>query len=73
MIQGDFYHWVELMNHFDSYFEKHIRPRKDVQLEGEFNEAPAFPREAVLQILRVTRIILENCINKHCYSSYEVQ
>ena len=33
---------------------------------------PPFPREAVLQILRVIRIILENCTNKHFYSSYEV-
>eukprot|EP00250_Pteridium_aquilinum_P016180 c22986_g1_i1 orf=330-11435(+) len=69
--KGDFYHWVELMNHFDSYFERHIRSRKDLELEGEFNQAHPFPREGVLQILRVTRIILENCINKHCYSSYE--
>ncbi|MCO5577516.1 hypothetical protein L7F22_031347 [Adiantum nelumboides] len=69
--KGDFYHWVELMNHFDSFYEKHIRPRKDLHLEGEFGQSHAFPREAVLQILRVTRIILENCINKHCYSSYE--
>ncbi|PQQ11626.1 E3 ubiquitin-protein ligase UPL1 [Prunus yedoensis var. nudiflora] len=32
---------------------------------------PPFPREAVLQVLRVIRIILENCTNKHFYSSYE--
>ncbi|GFZ07365.1 LOW protein: E3 ubiquitin ligase-like protein [Actinidia rufa] len=43
--KGDFHHWVDLFNHFDT--------------------------EAVLQILRVIRIILENCTNKHFYSSYE--
>ncbi|OVA07229.1 Ubiquitin-associated domain/translation elongation factor EF-Ts [Macleaya cordata] len=70
--KGDFHHWVDLFNHFDSYFEKHIKSRKDLQVEDNFLAAvPPFPREAVLQILRVTRIILENCTNKHFYSSYE--
>ncbi|XP_043690385.1 E3 ubiquitin-protein ligase UPL1-like isoform X2 [Telopea speciosissima] len=70
--KGDFHHWVDLFNHFDSFFEKHIKSRKDLQLEDNFLSAdPPFPREAVLQILRVIRIILENCTNKHFYSSYE--
>ena len=73
MMQGDFHHWVDLFNHFDSYFEKHIKPRRDLQVEDNFLESdPPFPRDAVLQILCVTRIILENCTNKHFYSSYEV-
>ena len=71
-MQGDFYHWVELMNHFDAYFEKHVRPRKDLQLDGGYDEGYPLPKDTILQILRVTRIILDNCINKHCYSSYEV-
>ena len=71
--QGDFHHWIDLFNHFDSFFEKFIKPRKDLQVEDNFLEAdPPFPRDAVLQILRVTRIISENCTNKHFYSSYEV-
>lgn len=71
--QGDFHHWVDLFNHFDSFFEKHIKSRKDLQVEDNFlGSDPPFPREAVLQILRVIRIILENCTNKHFYSSYEV-
>ncbi|XXG72650.1 hypothetical protein AAC387_Pa07g1701 [Persea americana] len=70
--KGDFHHWVDLFNHFDSFFEKHIKPRKDLQLEDNFLEADSsFPRGAVLQILRVIRIILDNCTNKHFYSSYE--
>ncbi|XP_073020547.1 E3 ubiquitin-protein ligase UPL1-like isoform X2 [Primulina eburnea] len=69
---GDFHHWVDLFNHFDTYFEKYIKPRKDLQLEDNTLESdPPFPREAVLHILRVIRIILENCTNKHLYSSYE--
>ncbi|XP_050371147.1 E3 ubiquitin-protein ligase UPL1 isoform X2 [Argentina anserina] len=70
--KGDFHHWVELFNHFDSFFEKHIKSRKDLQVEDNFLDSdPPFPREALLQILRVIRIILENCSNKHFYSSYE--
>ncbi|PSR95563.1 E3 ubiquitin-protein like [Actinidia chinensis var. chinensis] len=70
--KGDFHHWVDLFNHFDTFFEKHIKTRKDLRVEDNFLESdPPFPREAVLQILRVIRIILENCTNKHFYSSYE--
>ncbi|KAF9587900.1 hypothetical protein IFM89_006154 [Coptis chinensis] len=70
--KGDFHHWVDLFNHFDSFFEKYIKSRKDLQVEDNFLEAdPPFPRDAVLQILRVIRIILDNCTNKHLYNSYE--
>lgn len=64
---------MDLFNHFDSYFEKHIKPRKDLRLEDDFLDSdPPFPKEAVLQILRVMRIVLENCTNKHFLSCYEV-
>ncbi|KAF5727902.1 E3 ubiquitin-protein ligase UPL1 isoform X1 [Tripterygium wilfordii] len=67
--KGDFHHWIDLFTHFDSFFEKHIKSRNDLQLEDNFLESdPSFPREAVLQILRVIRIILENCTDKHFYS-----
>ncbi|XP_052178127.1 E3 ubiquitin-protein ligase UPL1 isoform X2 [Diospyros lotus] len=70
--KGDFHHWADLFNHFDTFFEKHVKTRKDLQVEDNFLESdPPFPREAVLQILRVIRIILENCTNKHFCSSYE--
>ncbi|KAI3496711.1 hypothetical protein L1887_39084 [Cichorium endivia] len=70
--KGDFHHWIDLFNHFDTFFEKFIKPRKDLQVGDDFLDSdPPFPRESVLQILRVVRIILENCTNKHFYSSYE--
>jgi hypothetical protein len=73
MMQGDFHHWVDLFNHFDSFFESYIISRKDLQLADNFLDVdPPFPREAVLQILRVSRIILENCTNRHFYSFFEV-
>lgn len=64
---------MDLFNHFDTYFEKHIKGRKDLNIEEDFEESgPSFPKDAVLQVLRVIRIVLENCTNKHFYSSYEV-
>ena len=35
-------------------------------------ELPPFPTQAVLEILRVTTLLLEGCSNKHLYNSYEV-
>ncbi|OVA20116.1 Ubiquitin-associated domain/translation elongation factor EF-Ts [Macleaya cordata] len=70
--KGDFHHWVDLFNHFDSFFEKHIKSRKDLHVEDNILAVdPPFPRGPVLRVLRVIRIILENCTNKHFYSSYE--
>ncbi|KAL6600606.1 hypothetical protein ACP70R_045406 [Stipagrostis hirtigluma subsp. patula] len=70
--KGDFHHWVDLFDHFDSFFESYVKSRKDLQLEDDFLGADApFPREAVLQILRVSRTILENCTNRHFYSFFE--
>ncbi|XP_024379829.1 E3 ubiquitin-protein ligase UPL1 isoform X3 [Physcomitrium patens] len=70
--KGEFHHWVDLFNHFEVFFDQHVKSRKDLQLEGEFLDGDApFPKEAVLQILRVTRIILENCVNKYLYNSNE--
>lgn len=70
--KGDFNHWVDLFSQFDSFFEKYVKQRKELALDVDFLDADsAFPREAVLQVLRVSRIILENCANKHFYCSYE--
>jgi hypothetical protein len=73
LLQGDFYHWVDLWNHFELFFETYVKPRKDLQPEGNFAESnDPFPKDAVLQILRVTQIILENCPNKYLNNSNDV-
>ncbi|CAM6105472.1 unnamed protein product [Calypogeia fissa] len=70
--KGDFYHWVDLFNHFETFYEKYVNPRKDLQLDSDCVEEDCpFPKESVLQILRVTRIVLENCANKYLYNSNE--
>ena len=46
-VQGDFHHWVDLFNHFDSFFEKYVKPRKDLQIDDDFLDLdPLFPRES---------------------------
>lgn len=70
--KGDFHHWLDLFNHFDSFFESYIKSRKDLHLEDNFLDVdPPFPREALLQILRVSKLILENCTNRHFSSFFE--
>ncbi|MCO5577300.1 hypothetical protein L7F22_031127 [Adiantum nelumboides] len=70
--KGDFHHWVDLFHHFDNFFEKFVKSRKDFQLDGEFWEYnEELPNEALLQILRVSRVIFENCANKYLFRSHE--
>jgi E3 ubiquitin-protein ligase HUWE1 len=38
---------------------------------GEVAADPVFPTVAVLEVLRVTTLLLEGCSNKHLYNSYE--
>ena len=65
---------MDLFYHFDTFFEKHVKVRKDLRIEEEFDESdPPFPKDAVLQVLRVIRLVLENCTNKQFYTSYEVK
>ena len=74
-VQGDFYHWVALINRFDAWFEAHVKPRYELNLVFEEPESPPekdLQVDTVVAILRVTSAILENCSNKHLYHSYEV-
>ncbi|XP_051123521.1 E3 ubiquitin-protein ligase UPL2-like isoform X2 [Andrographis paniculata] len=70
--KGNFLHWRLLFLHFDTYFKTYISCRNDLLLSDEvLGDVTPFPTEAVLQILRVMRIILENCHNKSSFSGIE--
>lgn len=59
--------------HFDTYFKTYLCNRKDLGLSDNILEDDSpFPKQAVLQILRVMQIILENCHNKGSFSGLEV-
>ncbi|OVA01819.1 Ubiquitin-associated domain/translation elongation factor EF-Ts [Macleaya cordata] len=70
--KGNFHHWRPLFLHFDTYFKTYISCRKDLLLSDNISDDDgAFPKHAVLQILRVMQTILENCPNKSSFAGVE--
>ncbi|XP_020690222.1 E3 ubiquitin-protein ligase UPL2 [Dendrobium catenatum] len=69
--KGNFHHWRPLFMHFDTYFKTYISSRKDLLLSDSSLDEDPFPKQSVLQILRVMQIILENCHNKSPFSGLE--
>ncbi|XP_062098638.1 E3 ubiquitin-protein ligase UPL2-like [Humulus lupulus] len=70
--KGNFHHWRPLFLHFDTYFKTYLASRNDLLLSDKIleDECP-FPKHAILQILRVMQIILENCHNKGSFDGLE--
>ncbi|XP_023746600.1 E3 ubiquitin-protein ligase UPL2 [Lactuca sativa] len=69
--KGNFHHWRPLFLHFDTYFKTYLSSRKDLLLADPLEDDTPFPKQSVLQILRVMQIILENCHNKSSFDGLE--
>ncbi|MCL7039483.1 hypothetical protein MKW94_010086 [Papaver nudicaule] len=70
--KGNFHHWRPLFMHFETFFKTYISNRKDLLLSDNIlDNDDAFPKHAVLQILRVMQTILENCPNKSSFAGVE--
>ncbi|KAJ4837727.1 hypothetical protein Tsubulata_038110 [Turnera subulata] len=70
--KGNFHHWRPLFLHFDTYFKTYLSSRSDLLLSDNLLEDDnPFPKHAVLQILRVMQIILENCHNKSSFDGLQ--
>ncbi|KAJ7965883.1 E3 ubiquitin-protein ligase UPL1-like [Quillaja saponaria] len=70
--KGNFHHWRPLFLHFDLYFKTYLSCRNDLLLSDKMIEDDSpFPKQAVLQVLRVMQIILENCPNKSSFDGLE--
>ncbi|GMH04119.1 hypothetical protein Nepgr_005958 [Nepenthes gracilis] len=69
--KGNFHHWRPLFHHLDSYFKTYLSYRDDLLLSDNMVENDPFPKHAVMQILRVMQIILENCHNKSSFDCLE--
>ncbi|XP_047978963.1 E3 ubiquitin-protein ligase UPL2-like [Salvia hispanica] len=70
--KGNFHQWRPLFLHFDTYFKTHLSSRNDLLLSDDIlGDTSPFPKQAVLQILRVMQIILDNCHNKSSFSGIE--
>ena len=67
--RGDLYAWIPVLNRFDDILARicHTTPLKPVQKEP----FGAHDRELLLAVLSFTRLLLENCLNRKLYSSYE--
>ena len=73
IFQGNFHHWGPLFLHFETYFKTYLSHRNDLLLSDDIlGDVSPFPKQAVLQILRVMQIILENCHTKSSFSVIEV-
>ncbi|GFZ10082.1 LOW protein: E3 ubiquitin ligase-like protein [Actinidia rufa] len=70
--KGNFHHWRPLFLHFETYFKTYLSCRSDLLLtDNTLEDNSPFPKQAVLQILRVMQIILENCNNKSSFNGIE--
>ncbi|CAJ1971660.1 unnamed protein product [Sphenostylis stenocarpa] len=69
--KGNFHHWRPLLLHFDTYFKTYLSCRNDLTLLDNLEDDSPLPKHAILQILRVTQIILENCANKSSFDGLE--
>ncbi|PSR99974.1 E3 ubiquitin-protein like, partial [Actinidia chinensis var. chinensis] len=70
--KGNFHHWRLLFLHFETYFKTYLSCRSDLLLtDNTLEDNSPFPKQAVLQILRVMQIILENCNNKSSFNGIE--
>ncbi|KAL2505911.1 E3 ubiquitin-protein ligase UPL1 [Abeliophyllum distichum] len=70
--KGNFHHWRPLFLHFDTYFKTYVSNRNDLLLSDNIlGDVGPFPKQAVLQILRVMQFILENSPNKSSFSGLE--
>ncbi|KAE9587087.1 putative aminoacyltransferase, E1 ubiquitin-activating enzyme [Lupinus albus] len=69
--KGNFHHWRPLFLHFDTYFKTYLSCRNDLTLSDNLEDDIPLPKHAILQILRVMQIILENCPNKSSFDGIE--
>ncbi|KAG5018915.1 hypothetical protein JHK87_014770 [Glycine soja] len=69
--KGNFHHWRPLFLHFDTYFKTYLSCRNDLTLSDNLEVGIPLPKHAILQILRVMQIILENCPNKSTFDGLE--
>jgi len=61
-----------LLLHFDTYFKTYLSGRNDLTLADNLEVDIPLPKHAILQILRVIQIVLENCPNKSSFDGLEV-
>lgn len=67
------YHWVDLIDYFDESLGIILEKHKELSL-GDVNspEVTDLPKDDIQQILRVCKVLMENCSNRHVVNFSEV-
>jgi E3 ubiquitin-protein ligase HUWE1 len=69
--RGDLYHWIPLLNRFDTILEEEV-------LKYKLKEGPQtipwdqYDKNLVIGVLDFTRLLVENCGNRSLYASSSV-
>ncbi|OCF61440.1 hypothetical protein L486_01088 [Kwoniella mangroviensis CBS 10435] len=67
--RGDLHTWVDVLDRFDSILEEQC---KSYELEKlQTNDFTPKTKDLILQILRVQRLLMENCTSRKLFSSYD--
>ncbi|PVU85911.1 hypothetical protein BB561_006872, partial [Smittium simulii] len=72
-LRGDFYHWVKVLDRFDAILERTI---KELDLDNKeiyvsYNTIDNNTTTLICSILDFTRLLMENCVNRNLYSSFD--
>ncbi|KAJ2389828.1 E3 ubiquitin-protein ligase tom1, partial [Coemansia sp. RSA 2611] len=68
-VRGDMYHWIPILNRFDEIMADANEKYKLAELqEVDFDSDT---QKTLVSILRFSRLLLENCINRNLYSSVD--
>ena len=67
--RGDLYTWVAVLNRFDALLARACAEHAFAPVQTRAFDAPT--RTLLLAVLRFSRVLLENCMNRKLYASYE--
>ncbi|KAJ3176473.1 hypothetical protein HK101_010430 [Irineochytrium annulatum] len=67
--KSDFFHWIPVLNRFDAIMESVV----DTHEMKVFQKKPMEPKtkELLLAVLKISKVLWENCTSRGLYSSYE--
>ncbi|WWD19760.1 hypothetical protein CI109_104224 [Kwoniella shandongensis] len=67
--RGDLHAWIPVLDRFDSFLEDTIKSYDLTKLQ--INDFTPKTKELLLEVLRVQRLLLENCTNRKLFASYD--
>jgi len=67
--RGDLFHWIGVLNRFDSILENICTTYELKKLQA--TDFTTGTKKLLKEILRFSRMLMENCTNRNLYSTYE--